>query len=339
MTANALTHETIHIAEKTMKAVAQHRYGSPDVLALTDIPKPEIGEDGILVRVRAASVNALDWHFMRGEPYVMRVGAIGFRRPKISIRGVDLAGVVEEVGSTVTEFKPGDEVFGTRLAAWAEYVSGRELDFVRKPERLSFEEAAALPTAGVTALQGLRDHGQLKAGQHVLVFGAGGGVGTFAVQIAKALGATVTAVTRTDSVEMVRSLGADRVIDYTREDFARDPDRYDLVLDVGARRSIPDLQRVLRPGGILVLCGGAPGRWIGPLLRPAMGMLRAKVRGQRVRVYLAKDTKEDFLVLKELVEAGKLRPVVERTYPLAEAAEAMRLVDSGHAQGKVVITV
>jgi len=338
MTASSPTHETAKTSEMTMKAIAQHRYGSPDVLELTNLSRPEIGADGILVRVRAASVNALDWHFMRGEPFVMRMG-FGIRRPKGRIRGVDLAGVVEAVGSDVTEFKPGDEVFGTRLGAWSEYVAGRELDFAMKPAGLSLEEAAAIPTAGVTALQGLRDHGQLRTGQDVLVFGAGGGVGTFAVQIAKAFGATVTAVTRTESVEMVRSLGADRVIDYTQEDFVRDPDRYDLVFDVGAKRSISDLQRVLRPGGTLVLCGGAPGRWIGPLLRPAVGMLRAKVRGQRVRVYLAKDTKDDFLVLKELIEAGKLRPAIGRTYPLNQAADAMAHVESGHAQGKVVITI
>ncbi|HET9498106.1 MAG TPA: NAD(P)-dependent alcohol dehydrogenase [Candidatus Limnocylindria bacterium] len=338
MTANALTHETTQISQMTMKAVAQHRYGSPDILQLTDIPKPEIGEDGILVRIRAASVNALDWHMMRGEPYVMRLGS-GLRRPPQPIRGVDLAGVVEAVGSRVTEFTPGDEVFGTRSASWAEYVAGSELDFVKKPAGLSFEEAAALPTAGVTALQGLRDHGRLRAGQDVLVFGAGGGVGTFAVQIAKAMGATVTAVTRSESVELVRSLGADQVIDYTRNDVFRSPEKFDLVMDVGATRSISDLRRVLRPGGTLVLTGGAPGRWVGPLLHPLMGVLRAKVLRQRIGVFIAKDTKEDFLALKDLVEAGKLRPVVGATFPLVKAAEAMRQVDSGRARGKVVITV
>ena len=198
MTTNALTHETTQIAEKTMKAVAQHRYGSPDVLALTDIPKPELGKDPILVRIRAASLNSLDWRGMRGEPIVLMRPMTGWRRPKQAVRGVDLAGVVEAIGPGVTEFKVGDKVFGTRSAAWAEYVTGRELDLAHMPEGLSFEEAAAIPTAGVTALQGIRDHGQVKPGQHVLVYGAGGGVGSYAVQIAKAFGATVTAVTRTE---------------------------------------------------------------------------------------------------------------------------------------------
>jgi NADPH:quinone reductase-like Zn-dependent oxidoreductase len=207
------------------------------------------------------------------------------------------------------------------------------------PNGLSFEEAAAVPTAGVTALQGIRDHAQVRAGQHVLVFGAGGGVGTFAVQIAKAFGATVTAVTRTESVDLMRSLGADRVIDYTKDDFARDPNRYDVVFDVGASRSLADLRRVLRPGGTLVLSGGAKGRWIGPALRPLAGVLRTKLLRQRVRVYIADDRKEDFLALKELIEAGKVRPVLDRTYPLAQAAEALAYLESGKVQGKVVLTI
>ena len=343
MTATAATHETTHettqISERTMKAVAQHRYGSPDVLELTDVPKPEIGEDGILVRIRAASLNSLDWRGMRGEPIPFMRPMTGWRRPKQPVRGVDLAGIVEAVGSSVTAFKPGDEVFGTRSAAFAEYVSGRELDFAPMPAGLSFEEAAAIPTAGVTALQGLRDHAQVRPGQDVLVFGAGGGVGTFAVQIAKAFGATVTAVTRTESVELMGSLGADRVIDYTKQDFARDPDRYDVVFDVGATRSLADLRRVLRPGGTLVISGGAKGRWIGPILRPLAGVLRSKLLGQRIRVYIADDRKEDFLAMKELIEAGKVRPVVDRTYPLAEAAQAIADLESGKVRGKVVLTI
>ncbi len=207
------------------------------------------------------------------------------------------------------------------------------------PAGLSFEEAAAIPTAGVTALQGIRDHAQVKPGQSVLVFGAGGGVGSFAVQIAKAFGAEVTAVTRTEGVELMRSLGADRVIDYTREDFVRDPARYDVVFDVGATRSLGDLRRVLRPGGTLVISGGTKGRWIGPMLRPMAGVLRAKILRQRIRVYIANDTKEDFLVMKELIEAGKVRPIVDRTYPLAQAAEAMAYLESGKVQGKVVLTI
>ncbi len=340
MTADALTQEKTQISERTMQAVAQHRYGSPAVLELTDIPKPEIGEDGILVRVRAASANSLDWRGMRGEPILFLRPSSGWRRPKQAVRGVDLAGVVEAVGTSVTTFQPGDEVFGTRPATFAEYVAGRETDFAPMPAGLNFEEAAAIPTAGVTALQGLRDHGQVQAGQTVLVFGAGGGVGSFAVQIAKAFGAKVTAVTRTENVEFVRSLGADRVIDYSREDFTTGADRYDMVFDIGgASRSISDLRRILRPGGTLVLCGATRGRWIAPLFHPMAGALRSKLLGQRIRVYVAEDRKEDFLALKELIEAGKIRPAVDRTYPLAQAAEAMGYLESGKAQGKVVITV
>ena len=339
MTATTLTHETTQIAEKTMKAVAQHRYGSPAVLELTDVPKPEIGKDPILVRIRAASLNSLDWRGMRGEPILFMRPMTGWRRPKQPVRGVDLAGVVEAVGPGVTEFKVGDQVFGTRSASFAEYVTGREMDFAHMPAGLTFEEAAAIPTAGVTALQGMRDHAQVKAGQHVLVYGAGGGVGSFAVQIAKAFGATVTAVTRTEGVELMQSLGADRVIDYTKEDVLREADRYDVVFDVGATRSLADLRRVLRPGGTLVISGGAKGRWIGPILRPLAGVLRGKLLRQRIRVYIANDTKEDFLELKALIEAGQVRPVVDRAYPLAQAAEAIAYLESGKVQGKVVLTI
>jgi NADPH:quinone reductase-like Zn-dependent oxidoreductase len=339
MTTSAMTHETTKVAEQTMKAIAQHRYGSPDVLELTDIPKPAIGTDPILVRIRAASINSLDWRGMRGEPILLMRPMTGWRRPKQPVRGVDLAGVVEAVGPGVTEFKVGDQVFGTRSASWAEYVTGREMDFAHMPAGLSFEEAAAVPTAGVTALQGLRDHAQLKAGQHVLVYGAGGGVGSYAVQIAKAFGATVTAVTRTEGVELMRSLGADRVVDYTKEDVLRDPDRYDIVFDVGATRSFGDLRRVLRPGGTLVISGGSKGRWIGPMLRPVAAVLRAKLLRQRIRVYISDDRKEEFLAMKELIEAGKVRPVVDRTYALAQAAEAIAYLESGKVQGKVVLTI
>jgi NADPH:quinone reductase-like Zn-dependent oxidoreductase len=321
-----------------MKAIAQDRYGSPAVLSLTDIPKPELYADGILVRVRAASVNALDWHFLRGQPYVMRMGE-GMRAPKQPVRGVDLAGVVEAVGPEVTEFHPGDEVFGIRSGAWAEYVVGHLHNFAPKPAGLSFEEAAAIPTAGETALQGLRDQGKLQAGQSVLVYGAGGGVGHMAVQIAKALGAQVTAVTRTDSVELVRSLGADRVIDYTREDVTRGSDRFDVVYDVSANRSLADLRRVLTPEGTLVLAGGAKGNWIGAMKRPIAAILRERVRGQRVHVYLSDHKKEDLVTLKGMADAGSIRPAIERTYPLAEAAAALAHVESGQARGKIVISM
>jgi NADPH:quinone reductase-like Zn-dependent oxidoreductase len=338
MTATAATRETTIVSATAMKAIAQDRYGSPAVLSLTDIPKPELYADGILVRVRAASVNALDWHFLRGQPYVMRMGE-GMRAPKQPVRGVDLAGVVEAVGPEVTEFHPGDEVFGIRSGAWAEYVVGRLHNFAPKPVGLSFEEAAAIPTAGETALQGLRDQGKLQAGQSVLVYGAGGGVGHMAVQIAKALGAQVTAVTRTDSVELVRSLGADRVIDYTREDVTRGSDRFDVVYDVSANRSLADLRRVLTPEGTLVLAGGAKGNWIGAMKRPIAAILRERVRGQRVHVYLSDHKKEDLVTLKGMADAGSIRPAIERTYPFAEAAAALAHVESGQARGKVVLTI
>jgi NADPH:quinone reductase-like Zn-dependent oxidoreductase len=261
------------------------------------------------------------------------------RAPKQPVRGVDLAGMVEAVGPEVTEFKAGDEVFGIRSGAWAEYVVGRLHNFALKPAGLSFEEAAALPTAGETALQGLRDQAQLQAGQSILVYGAGGGVGHMAVQIAKALGATVTAVTRTESVELVRSFGADRVIDYTREDVTRADDRFDVVYDVGANRSITDLRRVLKPEGTLVLAGGAKGNWIGAMKRPIAAMLRERVRGQRIHVYLSDHKKEDLVTLQQMANAGSIRPAIERTYPLAEAAAALDHVESGRARGKVVLTI
>ncbi|MGH2488894.1 MAG: NAD(P)-dependent alcohol dehydrogenase [Candidatus Limnocylindria bacterium] len=324
--------------QDTMKAIAQDRYGSPDVLTLREVARPEIGEDGVLVRVRAASVNALDWHFLRGEPYVLRLSE-GLRRPKTAIRGVDVAGTVEAVGAAVTEFRAGDEVFGIRDGSLAEFVAGRESSFAHKPASLTFEQAAAVPVAGETALQGLRDRGQLKAGQKVLVYGAGGGVGTFAVQIAKALGADVTAVTSPAKADLVGSIGADRVIDYTRDDFTRGEDRYDVILDVGANRSLTDLRRALVPGGILVLAGGAKGRWIGPLLRPLLGALRARAGGKRTVPFLSDHRKEDLLVLKDMLEAGSIRPVIDRTYPLAEAGEAIRYLETGQTRGKVVVAV
>jgi NADPH:quinone reductase-like Zn-dependent oxidoreductase len=338
MTATATAIEITTTAEQTMKAIAQHRYGPPSVLALTDIPKPEVGTDGILVRVRAASVNALDWHFLRGQPYVLRMSE-GMRAPKQAVRGVDLSGVVEAVGPEVTEFAAGDEVFGIRSGAWAEYVVGRLHNFALKPAGWTFEEAAAAPTAGETALQGLRDQGHLKSGQSVLVYGAGGGVGHMAVQIAKALGATVTAVTRSESVELVRSLGADRVMDYRREDVTRGEDRFDVVYDVGANRSLRDLRRVLKPEGVLVLAGGAKGNWIRPLKRPIAAMIRERLRGQRVHVYLSDHKKEDLVTLQQLADAGTIRPSIEQTYPLAEAAAALAHVESGRARGKIVLTI
>ena len=323
---------------RTMKAIGQDRYGSPDVLSVRDVPVPVPGDEAVLVRVRASSVNAVDWHAMRGEPFLVRL-TDGLLRPKTAVRGVDAAGIVEAVGKGVTHLRPGDEVFGMRNGAWAEYVSGRT--FVRKPANLTFEQAAAVPVAAVTALQALRRKGGLAAGQRVLVTGAGGGVGTFAVQIARALGAEVNAATSPEHLELVRSLGAGRVFDYTREDFTRDGSRYDLIIDIGGGRSLGDLGRVLAPDGRLVVVGGGVGngRWLGPVLRPAAAALRQRLRGQRMLPFLSNASIDDLAVLGDLLERGEVRPIVDRTYPLHEAAEAVRYLETGKARGKVVITV
>jgi NADPH:quinone reductase-like Zn-dependent oxidoreductase len=323
----------------TMRAIVQDRYGSPDRLRLAAIARPTPGDDGVLVRVHAVSVNPLDWHFMRGEPYILRMSA-GFRRPANPVRGVDVAGVVEVVGKDVTQFRSGDEVFGQRAGSFAEYVCGEEGNFVLKPARLTFEQAAAVPVAGYTALQGLRDKGQVKAGQRVLVNGASGGVGTFAVQIAKAFGAEVTGVCSTRNVELVRSLGADRAIDYTQQDFTREKRRYDVIFDAAGNRSLSACRRALTPTGTLVVVGTAShGRWIGPMVRPLAAGLSSPFVRQRQVTYIAQYRAADLLTLKGLIEAGKVTPVIDRTYPLSEAAEAIRYLEAGHARGKVVVTV
>ncbi len=318
-----------------MRAIVQHRYGSPDVLTLMDVDKPVIDDDGVLVRVRATSVNAVDLHIMRGLPYVVRLTE-GLRRPGSGIPGVDVAGHVEAVGRNVTQLQPGDEVFGAHGGAFAEYVGGTERHFVPKPARLTFEQAAAVPTAATTALQALRDKGQLQAGQRVLINGAGGGVGSFAVQIAKAFGAEVTAVTGTTRVDMVRSIGADRVIDRTLEDFTRAGRRHDLILDVSADRSLSACRRALTLEGTLVVVG-APDRW--PLLRPLTAVVLSRFGKQRLLPFLAKHSRENHMALKELVDAGKVTPVIDRTYPLSEAPDAIRYVEGGRVGGKVVVTV
>jgi NADPH:quinone reductase-like Zn-dependent oxidoreductase len=323
-----------------MKAIVRHAYGSPDVLRLEDIDKPVTEPDGVLLRVRAASLNAIDWHLMRGAPLLARMGE-GLRTPKTRGLGFDVAGEVEAVGKNVTGVRPGDAVFGSALGALAEYVCGEPSRLVPKPANISFEQAAATGLAGRTALQGLRDKGQLTPGQRVLINGAGGGVGTFAVQIAKALGGEVTAVCGTHNVELIRSLGADRVIDYTREDFTRGGQRFDLILDIAASRSLAACARVLAPAGTLVVIGAAGnGRSIVPI---AMRMLGAKAwsrlgRG-RMSMMMAQATREDLIVLTKLIEAGKVTPVVDRTFPLRETADAMRYLEQGHAQGKVVVTM
>ena len=319
-----------------MKAFVYRQYGSPDVLALEESEKPAVANDGVLVRVRATSVNAHDWHTMRGKPYIARISE-GLRKPKSTALGLDVAGHVEEVGKDVTHVQPGDEVFGARSGAFAEYVSGRS--FVPKPVGLTFEQAAAVPVAGCTALQALRDKGQIRSGQRVMITGAGGGVGTFAVQIAKAFGANVTAVTSTGKVDMVRSIGADDVIDHTREDFTRSGQRYDLLIDVGGYRRLSVLRRALTPEGTLVMVGPGSGQWLGPVAHLLTAVVRSRFGRQRMVPFLSNENKEDLLVLKELIEAGKVTPVIGRTYPFREIPEAIRYLEAGHARGKVVITV
>jgi NADPH:quinone reductase-like Zn-dependent oxidoreductase len=321
-----------------MKAIVQAHYGSSGVLALRDLDMPVIGDDGVLVQVRASSVNAKDWHLIRGRPYFARLMS-GVRRPKQAVPGTDVAGVVVAVGQSVTELRPGDEVFGARSGAYAEYVAGRLRNFVAKPANLSFEQAAAIPVAAITALQGLRDKGRVQAGQRVLILGAGGGVGSFAVQIAKAYGATVTASTSTGNVEMVRAIGADEVVDYTHEDATRSGRQYDLVLDVGGYGSLRHLSRTVAPGGTVVLVGAGNASSLAIVVQLLAVALRSRLRGQRMLSFLASVTRADLLVLGELAAAGKIAPVIDRTYPLREAAEAVRYVETGQARGKVVITV
>lgn len=320
-----------------MKAIVQSGYGSPDVLELREIEKPVVDDDGVLVRVRAASVNALDWHLMRGVPSVIRL-TTGLRRPKIPVPGVDVAGHVEAVGRNVTHFQPGDEVFGMRSGAFAEYVCGKERNFVPKPVGLTFEQAAAVPVAAETALQGLRDKGQIRPGQKVLINGASGGVGTFAVQVAKSFGADVTGVCSPRNVEMVRSIGADRVIDYTREDFIRDGLHYDLIFDVAGNRSWSDCRGALSPNGTLVLAGQS-GRKKPSILPLLMAPVVSRFVRQKLVSFIAKHSNADLVALKDLIEAGKVTPIIDRLYPLREVPEAVRYLGEGHPRAKVVITV
>jgi NADPH:quinone reductase-like Zn-dependent oxidoreductase len=322
-----------------MKAIVQDTYGSPDVLQLKDIDKPIVTDDGVLVRVRAAAANPLDWHFMRGQPYIMRPQS-GLRSPKRSVLGNDMAGEVEAVGKNVTRFRSGDEVFGDVNGSYAEYASVSEDLLGLKPANLTFEQAAAVPVAGVTALQGLRDQGRIQSGQKVLIIGASGGVGTFAVQIAKSFGADVTGVCSTRNVEMVRSIGADHVIDYTQEDFNRSGQRYDLIFQLAGTRSPSDCRRALTSKGTLVLSSGeSDGRWIGPVDRIIKAVLLSPFVSQRLGPFLAKPNKEDLQVLKELIEASKVTPVIDRTYPLSEVPAAIRYLEEGHARGKIIIAV
>ncbi len=322
-----------------MKAIVYREYGSPDVLELKEIDRPVVNDHDVLVRVHAAAANALDWHYMRGQPYFMRLMGSGLLKPKKNVAGVDLAGTVEAVGTNVTRLQPGDEVYGDGDGAFAEYVRASEGTLALKPANLTFEQAAAVPMAAVTALQGLRDRGEIQPGQKVLINGASGGVGTFAVQIAKSFGADVTGVCSTTNVELVRSIGADQVVDYTQEDFTRRGQRYDLIFDAVANRSLSDCRRALAPKGTLVLAGGSGGPWFGPMGLVINALVVSPFVGQSLRSFLAKPNTADLVVLKELIESGKVTPVIDRTYGLSEVPEAIRYVEEGHAKGKVVITV
>ena len=323
-----------------MQAVVYHRYGSPDVLELQEVPTPIPAEGQVLVRVHAASVNPYDWHFLRGMPSFLRL-FIGMRRPKSPRLGADVAGIVEAVGANAAPFKPGDAVFGTAKGSFAEYACAVASQLAVKPQEISFEQAACLPIAGITALQGVRDKGKVQTGQTVLINGAAGGVGTFAVQIAKSFGARVAGVSSTRNVELLRSIGADEVIDYTREDFARSGQHYDLFFDLVGNRSLTDCLRAVQPRGTYISCGGGgPDRSTMNLLA---GLLQNAVRScfakQKMPGLLAKINREDLALLADLVQTGRVIPVVDRTYSLPQVAEAIRHVESGHARGKVVISV
>jgi NADPH:quinone reductase-like Zn-dependent oxidoreductase len=324
----------------TMKAIVRDRYGPPDVLHLQEVEQPELTDGGVLVRVRAASVNQVDWYDVTGKPWIARP-MTGLRGPKGSrLTGRDFAGTVEAVGKDVTDLQPGDDVYGGKSGggSFAEYVCV-PMGVARKPANLTFEGAAAVPLAALTALQGLRDHGQLQPGQKVLVNGASGGVGTFAVQIAKALGAEVTAVCSTRNVDQARSLGADRVIDYTRTDFTRGGERYDVILDVAGSKSWSQCRRVLNPHATLVMVGGPKGPLLGPLGHIAKLGLAALRGSQKAVFFIANFKGPDLGVLRELLESGEVKAVVEKRYELGEVADALRYMGEGHAQGKIVINV
>jgi NADPH:quinone reductase-like Zn-dependent oxidoreductase len=323
-----------------MKAIVQDEYGSPDVLELRDIDIPEIKDDEVLVRVHAAGVGRDVWHVMAGLPFPIRLAGYGLRAPNNPVIGSDVAGVVETVGKDVSRFRPGDEVFGIGKGSYAEYVCAREDKLAPKPVNLTFEQAAVVAIMGSTALQALREHGKVEPGHGVLIIGASGGVGTYAVQLAKAFGAHVTGVCSTAKVEMVRSIGADHVIDYTKEDFVDGDRRYDVILDIGGNSSLARLRRALAPEGTLVIVGGeGGGRWLGGLERQLWATMLSPFVSQKLGTFVNKENYEDLLVLKELIESGKVTPVIDRTYPLAEVPEAIRYLEGGHAKGKVVITV
>jgi NADPH:quinone reductase-like Zn-dependent oxidoreductase len=322
-----------------MKAIVYYNYGSPDVLRCEEIEKPTAGNSEVLIKVRAASVNPYDWHFMRGMPYFVRIPA-GLRKPKDKRLGVDVAGEVEAVGRNVTQFKPRDEVFGLCRGALAEYACASESALAIKPDNLTFEQAASAPLAALTALQSLRDKGKIQAGQKVLINGAAGGVGTFAVQIAKSYGADVIGVCSTRNVDMVRSIGANRAIDYTQEDFTKSGQRFDLILDTVGNHSLLACRRVLNPKGIYIMAGGPTGRWmIGLLARLAAALVLSRFMSQKLVMVAAKSSKEDLTIMRELMESRKVTPVTDKRYSLSEVPEAIRYLEEGHARGKIAITV
>jgi NADPH:quinone reductase-like Zn-dependent oxidoreductase len=323
-----------------MQAIARDTYGPADGLELRTIDRPEIGGGEVLIRVHAAGVDRGVWHIMTGLPYPIRLAGYGLRAPRIPVPGADVAGVVESIGGDVTRFAPGDEVFGIGVGAFAQYARAREDKLATKPVNLTFRQAAAVGISGTTALQALRDHAHVQAGQSVLIVGASGGVGSYAVQLAKAFGAEVTAVCSTSKVEMVRSLGADHVIDYAHADFAASGRRYDAILDIGGNASLARLRRALAPHGTLVIAGGeTAGRWLGGNDRQVRALVLSRFVGQTLTTFVAKENHEDLLVLKELIEAGKLTPAIDRAFPLAEAGQAISYLLDGHVRGKVVITV
>lgn len=323
-----------------MKAFIQDTYGSADVLELRDIDRPVVGDDDVLVRVRAAGVGAAVWHLMTGLPYLVRISGYGMRKPKIKVPGTDVAGHVEALGKNVTGLQPGDEVFGECSGSFAEYACARADKLVKKPAQLTFEQAAVVADSGHTALQGVRDVGKVKRGDKVVILGAGGGVGAFAVQIAKAFGAQVTGVCSTAKLDLVRSIGADHSIDYTKEDFADGRQHYDVILDTAGRRSLSHLRRGLTARGTLVIVGGeGGGRWFGGTDRQMRALLLSPFVRQNLRTFVSMPKQEGLVTLKELMETGKVRPIIDRVYPFHEVPEAIRYWQKGHTQGKVVITI
>jgi NADPH:quinone reductase-like Zn-dependent oxidoreductase len=323
-----------------MKAIVQEKYGSADVLELRDVEKPQPEDDEVLIRVHAAGVDPGVWHLMTGRPYLVRAMGFGLRRPKIRVRGTDAAGIVEATGKNVVRLKPGDSVYGTCDGSFAEYACAKAERFAPKPSNLSFKQAAAVPVSGVTALHGLRDAGKLQPEQKVLIIGAAGGVGTYAVQLAKAFGAVVTGVCSTSKAELVRAIGADEVIDYTREDFTGGTRRFDLILDTAGRRPLSQVRQALTPQGTLVIVGGEGGdRWLGGFQRQIFAPLRSRFTEQNVVGLISTERQQDLLTLKDLIEESKLTPVIDRTYALGEAPQAIRYLEQGHARGKVVLIV